>query len=297
MGKALGSGLFVTADNVEGTGSLTIETHDLGEGLSDDHLEALVEEVSESNTILVEVSGDETLIGSVEEWVESSLSADFSDSLPLIKSWINTSWVVSTGVEEDDGSWGGVAKISNHTLEVETLGLLVEVSVLSNLHTGSGENLVVVSPGWVREIDWSWSEFNKEISNDSQGTSSGKGLARSNSSAGNISMVPSEENSSGSLVEFGDTVNWEVFLFELLSNNLLLSSSDNWENVWLSIVGSVGTNSEVDLVWVLGGLVSNREGKNWISWGLLDVVEFLVSESGFLAFKLVVDESETVHLK
>lgn len=37
---------FVVADNVEGTGTLTVESHNFSERLSDDHLEALVEEVS-----------------------------------------------------------------------------------------------------------------------------------------------------------------------------------------------------------------------------------------------------------
>ena len=125
---------------MESSSSLTIKTHDLGERLSNDHLESLVEEVPQANSILIEVARDEALIGGIEEWIELVCSANLSDLLPLVEGWINTSWVVSASVEEHHGSWSGILEVSNHAVEIETLGLLVEVSVLSNVEASRSKD-------------------------------------------------------------------------------------------------------------------------------------------------------------
>jgi len=49
-------GLLIGAHEVEGTSSLTVKSHSLSEGLSDDHLEALVDEKAETISVLVEGS-------------------------------------------------------------------------------------------------------------------------------------------------------------------------------------------------------------------------------------------------
>jgi hypothetical protein len=41
---------------MESAGSLTVETHYLGEGLSDDHFESIVEEIAETPCIVVEAT-------------------------------------------------------------------------------------------------------------------------------------------------------------------------------------------------------------------------------------------------
>lgn len=139
---------------MEGSSSFTVKTHDLGEGLSNNHFESLVKEISKTNSIFVEVSGDKTLISSVEEWVETSCSADLSNLLPLSKSWIDTSWVMGTSVKKNDGSWGGVVKILHHSVEIKTFSLLVEISIFSYFKSRSLENLIVISPSWITHIDW-----------------------------------------------------------------------------------------------------------------------------------------------
>ena len=114
---------------MESTGTLTVQAHDLGERLRDDHLESLVHEVSEALTILVEVASHETLVGSVKEWIQTVCLAHSCDLLPLVKSWINASWIVGASVEQDAGAWRGVLQVFDHAVEIETLGLLVEVTV------------------------------------------------------------------------------------------------------------------------------------------------------------------------
>ena len=47
-------GTLISTDEVEASGTLTVQTHDLGEGLSNDHLEALVKEEAKAIGILVE---------------------------------------------------------------------------------------------------------------------------------------------------------------------------------------------------------------------------------------------------
>lgn len=176
LGEDSSGDSFVSSNEMECSGSLSVETHDLSERLGNDHLESLCDEVSKSKTVLLEISRDETLISGIEEWIKSSSSNNLSDSLPLVKSWVNTSWVVSTGVQQNNGSSGGVAQVFEHSLDVETLGLWVKISVLSDLKSRSSENRVVVSPGGVAHIDWAWSVFNQEIRDHSKSSSSRKSL-------------------------------------------------------------------------------------------------------------------------
>lgn len=232
----LASNLGVVADEVESSGSLTIETHDFSERLSNNHLEALVEEVSETFSILVKVSSHEALVSGIEEWIQLVLSADLGNLLPLVESGVDSGWVVSASVEKHARSWGSVSQIFNHTIEIETLSLFVEVSVASSVETSSLEHFVMVSPGWSAHIDGSGSVLSQKLSDDSQCSSSRKGLGRGDSSTGDISVVPAEENLSGSLVENLVSINGRVLFVErLVGNNLSFGGSDNWENVGLSI--------------------------------------------------------------
>ena len=54
--KNLLSGGLVRADDVEGTSTLTVETHGLGEGLSDNHLETFLDEVADSVSVLIQAA-------------------------------------------------------------------------------------------------------------------------------------------------------------------------------------------------------------------------------------------------
>lgn len=259
LGEDFTSDILIGADKVKSSASLTVETHDFSEGLSDNHLETLVEEISEADTILVEVTSDETLISGIEEWIKLSLLADGSDLLPLGESWVNTSGVVSAGVEEDSRSWSGIFEVSDHAVEVETLGFLVEVSILSDLEASSAENFVVVSPSWVANVNWGWSELAEEITNDSQGTGSRQGLGGGDSSACDVWVVPSEEDASGTLVEGLVTIDWGVLLVKsVIIGDSLLGLSHYWEYVWLSVLRSVGTDTQVNLSWVFVVFESKR---------------------------------------
>ena len=181
---------------MEGTSSLTIESHNLSERLRDDHLEALVEEVSETISISVEESRGEALVSSVEEGEKIILGADSGDLSPLFLGGIDTSGVMGTGVEEDNRSGLGFSEILEHSVDVESLGLGVEVSVLVDLEADSSKDRVMVTPGRVADINRGVSELPQERSKDVEGTGSGKSLSGGNSSTGDIGVVPSEESTS-----------------------------------------------------------------------------------------------------
>jgi DNA-binding IclR family transcriptional regulator len=102
---------FVVAHDMEGTSTLTIESHNLSERLSDDHLEALVEEVSETVSICIEESGSEALVGSVEEGEKLLLLTDIGDLSPLFLSGVNSSGVMGASVEEHNRSSLGLGEI------------------------------------------------------------------------------------------------------------------------------------------------------------------------------------------
>ena len=71
-------------------------------------------------------------------------------------------------------------------------------------------------------------------------------------------MVPSEKNTLGSLVENGVSIDWGVLLVEfVVGADLSFSISYNLENVRLTIVISISTNSKVDFLGEGVSLVSS----------------------------------------
>lgn len=138
---------------MEAAGAFAIETKVLGEGLGDYELEAELDKEADGRGVTVEVAGSKALVGSIEEGEVALGGHDLGDLAPLGGRRVDAGGVVGTGVEEDDGALGSVREGLLHADEVETLGLLVEVGVLGNGQTDVGEDLVVVGPCWVAEVD------------------------------------------------------------------------------------------------------------------------------------------------
>lgn len=163
---------------MEATGALTIEAKVLGETLGYDELKALLDKVADSPVITVEVTRSKALVSTVEEGEVVLLAHDGSNLLPLLLSRVNTRGIVGAGVEENDGSIGGGLDGGLHALKVQTLGLLGEVGVLGNGEADIGEDLVVVGPGWVGEVDGAVAlvELGEEESAEMDGAGAGDGL-------------------------------------------------------------------------------------------------------------------------
>mgnify|MGYP003580089695 CR=1 FL=1 len=64
-----------------------------------------------------------------------------------------TSGVVGTSVEQNDGLFRGGLKIINQSIEVQTLGFSFVVSVFLELKSRIVENVLVIRPSGVRQID------------------------------------------------------------------------------------------------------------------------------------------------
>ena len=103
--KNSGGSLLVGTDKVEASSTLTIESHSFGKGLSTHELDALIDEKSQTVGIFVKATTGEALVCRVEEWVELAFLANICNSLPLLWSWVDTSWVVRADVEEYSRSW------------------------------------------------------------------------------------------------------------------------------------------------------------------------------------------------
>jgi len=262
---------------VHSTSTLTIESHNLGERLSNNHLEALGHEETETIGILVEGARGESLVCSIEEGIKLSALAHISDLLPLGLSGVNTGGVVGTGVEEHAGAWLGRVQVSEHSFDIETLGLFVEVSILADLNTGSLEYGAVVSPGGIADVESGRSELVEEFTDDAEGTSAREGLDGCDSLVTNPWAVESEKNTLSALAEFSEAIDRKVLLIEgAVSHNFLLGFADDGEDVWLSVVVTVGTNTEVDLLGVLVVLKTGSQTENGIGWGHSDVLELVV---------------------
>ena len=121
------------ADDAKGTGSLSVETHVLGERLGQDGLVTLGDKVSQGKGVVVDVSRGETLVGlrkrekrvamsasvvstvsqvvshHVEEGEVTLLLEDVAELLPLLVSGVNTGRVVRTTIIQrskvNNGSW------------------------------------------------------------------------------------------------------------------------------------------------------------------------------------------------
>lgn len=120
------------SNEMEGTCSFAVQAKVLGEGLCDDQLEALFDEVSDGEVILSQISGSKPLIGTVEKGEELAVSDDLSDLFPFILCRVDTRGVMGTGVQENNGALFGRGQGVEQTLAIETFGLCGEVRVIGD---------------------------------------------------------------------------------------------------------------------------------------------------------------------
>ncbi|KAI6759458.1 hypothetical protein HG530_010138 [Fusarium avenaceum] len=110
----------------------------LGETLSNNELEALINKVADCPSILDKITGSKALVGGIEEREVVSLLHDGSNLGPLVLCWVNASRVVCTGMEDEDGTLGSRLQSLLEALEIKSLGLLVKVGEQSTQVHGTG---------------------------------------------------------------------------------------------------------------------------------------------------------------
>jgi len=138
---------------VEASGAFTVETKVLGETLRYDELEPLLDEVADGGVVLHQVARREALVRAVEEGKVVLLSHDVGNLLPLVEGRVDTGGIVGASMEEDDGAILGLHEGLLHAIKVQALGLLMEVRVFGDGDGYIGEDLVVVDPGRVGQVD------------------------------------------------------------------------------------------------------------------------------------------------
>ena len=91
------------ADDGEGTNTLAVETHVLGERLGNGDLVTLSNKVTKSKSIPGNATRSEALVSHIKEGEELLLLDDIRNDSPLFGSGVDTSRVVRTSVKEHDG--------------------------------------------------------------------------------------------------------------------------------------------------------------------------------------------------
>lgn len=204
---------------------------------------SLLNKVADWESVLVGITGSESLVSHVEESVVLSILDGLGDLLPLLDSWVDTSWVVCASVEKEDGSLLSTLDVGDHTLEVEANGVLVVVSVLGDLESGVDEDGTVVGPGWVWNVDLLCARvpLREELATDAKSTSSRDGLGDDKAVESRGTLTVSKDG--GSLGELWDTGDTGVLLVHLSLDDLVLGGANRWENVWLSGIVTICANT------------------------------------------------------
>lgn len=199
---------------------------------------ALSNEVTGGEGILVSVTASEALVGHVEESEVTLLLHDIADLAPLGLSRVNTSGVVSTGVQQDDAALRCSLDILDQTLEVQTNGVLVVVAVLLDLKAGVLEDSVVVGPAGVGQVNLlrAGVEALEESTTNAEGAGTGDGL-------GDDKTVILDDGGAGAVGQLGggvgegrDTGDTSILLVAARSNNLILGGANGGEDVGLALV-------------------------------------------------------------
>ena len=206
---------------------------------------ALLDEVANGEGILVSVSTGEALVGHIEEGVVAVLLDNVAQSAPLLLGRVDTSGVVSASVEKDNAALGHVLDVLDHTLEVETDGVLVVVAVLLDLEARVLEDSIVVGPTGVGDVDGLVArvEALEESTTDSEGTSTRDGLGDDDSALLKRCRVGTICEDGGGLGEVGYTSNASVFLVKVLLDDSLLGLLHRGKDVGLALVVTVCANT------------------------------------------------------
>ena len=143
----------------------------------------------------------------------------------------------------------------------------------------------MITPGWIAHVESCWLEFGQKVCDNAKCTSSRQGLHRRNSFITNPWAVEAEESALGALIKLGETVNGQVLLVQaMICHNCGFSFAHDREDVWLSIVVAVGTDAQVNLLWVLVILEASGQRKDRVSGCLRHVL------------KLIVEGGKTLHV-
>lgn len=107
---------------------------------------AILDELTDGKGVTISVTTGKALVGHVEERQVAHLLADLGDLLPLLRSRVDTSGVVSAGVEEEGAAGRSALEVLDEALKVKADGVLVVVAVLADGEARVLEDGLVVGP-------------------------------------------------------------------------------------------------------------------------------------------------------
>lgn len=163
---------------------MAIESHALGERLSNGEVETLLLPELDAEVVLLEVTAGESLVSHVEEGKVVLLGDQISDVLPLLRSGVDSGGVMSTGVEHEDRSLRCLLDGGAQALEVEALGLWIIVWEGCVFDTVSVEEGIVDGPGRAGHVNGEvldGVELLQELGTDEDGTAARKSLGTADS--------------------------------------------------------------------------------------------------------------------
>ena len=201
--------------------------------------------------VLLEVTRGEALVGTIEGGEELLSLDNLEDLLPLGLSGVDSSWVVGTDVEHDNGVILSGVKIFLQALEVEALGLLAVVAVILPFVADEVSDRSMDGPGRVgdKEVDVLVGvPLREESETEAESTSARDRLGTSDSALLTGTTVLTVGKSEALLDVRVDTVDGSVLVIHVALKDELLGALDARKDEWLAFVISVGSHAEEDLL-------------------------------------------------
>ena len=268
--------LLAGAHHRGSSATLSIETEVLGEGLGQADLVTLLHEQANSVSITLHISRGEALVSAIEDNSATGSLHSIRNLLPLLLGGIHTSGVVGAGMEQEGRVAGSSLDRLQDSVNIQTVvGIQVLVLLVGN---ASGiEHTEVVGPSGVGDVNALVSlHVLQEVSNQTEGTSSRKSLADSNSVLLDGRAVSAIDKLRSQSVEIRKTLNGRIFVVAL-SGDASLSLRNARKDHGLSVVVTVSTHSQGNLARILIGLEHLVQSENSI-WGGLSNLDVRVTQ-------------------
>lgn len=244
-----------SSDNREGTAAFSVQTlnssavnnissriastnHVLGKALAQSNVMTLLDKVPRSKRIPVSIARGKALVGHIEKGKVALLLDHIADLAPLLLRRVDTSWVVRTGMQQDDAVVGRVLEVLDQAGKVQADRVLVIVPVGADLQTGALEHGIVVGPTRSRQVDLLGVrvEARQELTPYPQRTRARDRLRDHQPVLLDDGRVFAVRQLRGGLGERRQTRDSRVLLVQLRRDDLLLSGADRWQHIRLALV-------------------------------------------------------------
>ena len=223
--------------------------------------------------VFIDVVTGETLVGTVKEDEMSFLHAELEDFLPFIFGWVNSRWVLSTGLNKKNLLVFHLFQIFEHSCNIDTFGLLFVVSEVMEIETCSFDDVVVERPGWIWDVHslvLLGVETLQHGKAHPESSCAGDSLHGSDSVFCIGDVVGTIGEIYGLLSERGNTIGEGILFVEFLVQEDLLGLSYRFKNKWLARVISVGTYSEKYFLLRFIFKEEMDEAEDWIGCGSVE---------------------------